>query len=96
VSFFQSSLLPIPVTSDFRGLSLPLPNSFPAFYWDKLLEPVYRLRKTAKDALRQWELGLSDFKRLSNKDGIYPYWVYDGGITIGYGHYISPGDVKND
>jgi hypothetical protein len=40
VSFFQSFLLPIPEilvpipeTPDFRGLSLPLPNSFPAFYF---------------------------------------------------------------
>lgn len=28
--------------------------------------------------------------------GIYPHYVGDGGITFGYGHYVSPGEYDTD
>lgn len=31
-----------------------------------------------------------------NPVGIYPYWVGEGGITIGYGHHITKGDMMTN
>lgn len=46
--------------------------------------------------LKYLELPDSYAPYLFTNDGIYPYWIYDAGITIGYGHFISAADLKND
>jgi RHS repeat-associated protein len=51
-----------------------------------------------KTMLKNMELsdGYAQYLGLMSSGGIYPYYVGDNGITIGYGHYISEGDINND
>lgn len=56
------------------------------------------------EIIKAWDLG--EFDKNGNLIGIYPYYVFkknskgqyisDGGITIGYGHYISSAEYKTD
>ena len=52
--------------------------------------------EAGKQMLKDFELSEGYAPYLFTEEGIYPYWVGDGGITIGYGHYISEADVIND
>ena len=57
----------------------------------------FRLSQRGLDVLKGIELSDGSRKRLSDSNGgIYPYYAHDGGITFGYGHYVSEAEYKTD
>ena len=68
---------------------------------DKGLELISSF-ESIYDVLKSWNLG--QFDSSENLLGIYPMyifkkqnnnWISDGGITFGYGHWVSVNDYKN-
>ncbi len=49
----------------------------------------FKLSEDGKRMLKNFELSKNTYPYLFTEKGIYPYTINDGGITIGYGHYIS-------
>ena len=71
-----------------------------------LNSPKLRMSEKGKELIKDYELGdkKTSFNQnivvaneITNKiEAVYPYYVGDGGITLGYGHYISFEEAQSD
>lgn len=55
-----------------------------------------KMSNNVNKILKKLELSKKAYPYLFTDEGIYPYTINDGGVTIGYAHFISKTEFETD